>query len=78
MSKEELKELLHQKIDEVDSEELLEKVIFWLKINTGLEEPYELTKAERQAVQEGWADYKKGDYVTDEELDKEMDGWEKE
>lgn len=73
MSREELKDFLHRRIDEVDSEELLKKVIFWLDINTGLEEPYELTKAEQQAVQEGLEDYKKGDYVTDEELDKEMD-----
>jgi predicted transcriptional regulator len=78
MSREELKELLHQKIDAIDSEELLEKVIDWLDINTGFEEPYVLTQAEKLSVQEGWEDYKKGDYITDEELDKEMDKWEKE
>ncbi len=77
MSREELKEFLHRRIDEVDSEELLKKVIVWLDINTGLEEPYELTKAEALSVQEGWEDYKRGDYITDEELDKEMDEWQK-
>ncbi len=75
MSREELKEFLHRRIDEVDSEELLKKVIVWLDINTGLEEPYELTKAEALSVQEGWEDYKRGDYYTDDDLKKEVRGW---
>ncbi len=75
MSREELKEFLHQRIDEVDSEELLKKVIFWLDINTGLEEPYKLTKAEQQAVQEGLEDYQKGNTTSHEDFKKEVRGW---
>jgi predicted transcriptional regulator len=75
MSREELKEFLHQRIDEVDNDELLKKVIFWLDINTGLEEPYELTKAERQAVQEGLEDYHKGKTTSHEDFKKEVRGW---
>jgi hypothetical protein len=75
MSREELKELLHQKIEATDSEELLERVIFWLDINTGLEEPYALTKAENQAVQEGIEDYHKGNTTSNEDFKKEVRGW---
>jgi hypothetical protein len=75
MSREELKEFLHRRIDEVDSEELLKKVIVWLDINTGLEEPYELTKAKQQAVQEGLEDYRKGNTTSNEDFKKEVRGW---
>jgi hypothetical protein len=74
MSREELKEFLHRRIDEVDSEELLKKVIFWLDINTGLEEPYELTKAETLSVQEGLEDYRNGNTTSHEDFKKEVRG----
>lgn len=77
MSRKELKEFLHQRIDEVESDELLERVKFFLEINTGLEEPYTLTKAERSAVQEGLEDYCKGKTTSHEDFKKEMRGWEK-
>lgn len=78
MSREELKALLHQKIDAIDSEELLKKLIVWFDDNSGIKKTYKLTDAEKLSVQEGYEDYKKGDFVTDEELDKQMDEWEKE
>ncbi len=75
MSREELKELLHQKIDATDNDELLERVKFWLELESELEEPNLLTKAEAQAVQEGLADYHKGKTITNEDFKKEVRGW---
>ncbi len=77
MSREELKALLHQKIDATNNDALLERVNFWMELNMDLEEPYILTPAEREAVQEGLEGYKNGRIISHEDFEKEMDEWEK-
>lgn len=77
MDRKTLKEQLHQKIDTIENDQLLERLNSFLEINIDLEEPYVMTDAERHAVQEGWNDYLKGNVTSDEDFDKEMDEWEK-
>ena len=68
---------LHKQLDTVDNDELLKYISSLININTDIQEPYKLTQAEKQSVQEGWADYQKGDFISDEDFDKELDEWQK-
>ncbi len=68
---------LNKQLETVENDELLKYIGSLININTDIEEPYKLTQAEAKAVQEGWADYKKGNFTTEEDFDKELDEWQK-
>ena len=70
MDRKALKEQLHQQIEDIDNDALLQQLNSLIAIHAGIEEPYKLNPEEKQAVQEGWNDYLKGHTLTDEDLDK--------
>ena len=67
-----LKKLLIGKIAETSDEEIL-KVVYRLLDNYG--EVHQLSPEELSAVNEAEAEYERGEFVTDEELQKEIDKW---
>ncbi len=77
MGRKELIAELNKQLKTVENDELLKHISGLININTDIEEPYKLTQAEAQAVQEGWADYKKGNFTSEEDFDKELDEWQK-
>lgn len=67
-----LKKLLIGKIAETNDEELL-KVVYRLLDNCN--EIHQLTPEEISRVEEAQAQYKRGEFITNEELKKEFDKW---
>ena len=67
-----LKKLLIGKIAETSDEELL-KVVYRLLDN--YQEVHQLSPEELSAVNEAEAEYERGEFVTDEELQNEIDKW---
>ena len=72
MSVNDLKRALVGKIAETNDEELL-KIVYRLLDNA--QEVYQLTPEQLSAVEEAQAQYKRGEYITDEELQKELSRW---
>ncbi len=72
MSVNDLKKILVGKIAETNDEELL-KVVYRLLDNA--QEVYQLTPEQLSAVEEAQAQYKRGEFITDEELQKELSKW---
>lgn len=68
---------LNKQLETVENDELLKYIGSLININTDIAEPYKLTQSEAQAVQEGWADYKNGNFTSEEDFDKELDEWQK-
>ena len=71
MSVNDLKKALVGKIAETNDEELL-KVVYRLLDN---QEVYQLSPEQLSAVEEAQAQYRRGEYITDEELQKEFSKW---
>ena len=72
MSVNDLKRILVSKIAETKDEDLL-KVIY--RILDSNNEPYHLSAEELFAVHEAQAEYKRGNFITNEELQKELSKW---
>ena len=72
MSVNDLKRALVGKIAETNDEELL-KMVYRLLDN--IQEIHQLTPEQQFAVEEAQAQYKKGEFITDEELQKELSKW---
>ncbi len=70
-----LKKLLISKIDDTNDEELLKAVYKLLDYNSSEGKIYKLNDDQVSAVREAQAQIAKGKFITDEELDQEIDKW---
>ena len=75
MSTIELRKRLIDKIQETDNENLLEEAYRLLELETENIDVYKLTDDQRKAVNEGKQQIKDGKFLTDEQANKEIDGW---
>ena len=75
MSTIELRKRLIDKIQKTDNENLLEEAYRLLELETENIEVYKLTDDQRNAVNEGKQQIKEGKFLTDEQANKEIDGW---
>lgn len=75
MSTTELRKLLIEKIQLTDDNRLLEEASRLLDVD--IEEPdvYILNNKQKQAIEEGRKQIINGDYLTDEQSNKEIDEW---
>ena len=75
MSTTELRKLLIEKIQLTDDNKLLEEASRLLDVE--IEEPdvYILNNKQKQAIEEGRKQIINGDYLTDEQSNKEIDEW---
>lgn len=68
----ELKKVLASKIAETNDEDILITIYHLLDSSP---EVYQLSQEETMAIQEARAEYKRGEFITNEELQKEFDKW---
>jgi hypothetical protein len=70
----EIREILTSKINLTERFDLLEEMLQLIENEEG-ETLYELSAEQQNAVAEGLRQYEKGEYLTDEEADKEIGKW---
>jgi len=77
MSVKELKERIISRIMTIEDADVIQHVYDLLEAETGnmAEKNYDLTPEQMQIVEEARAQYRRGEYTTQEDLDKEMDEW---
>ncbi len=75
MSTIELRKRLIDKIQKTDNENLLKEVYRLLEVETENIEIYHLNDDQRNAVEEARQQIKKGESLTDEQANKEIDKW---
>jgi len=75
MTTNQLKKLLIAKIDDTDDEELLKAVYKIIDFNSSPGDIYVTDKAQKKAIYEAKEQIKKGDIVTNEDVEKEIDKW---
>lgn len=75
MSTKELRKLLIEKIQITDDKILLEEASRLLEIEIEESEVYVLNDKQKEAIEEGRKNIVKGEYLTDEESNKEIDEW---
>ena len=75
MSTKELRKLLIEKIQLTDDNKLLEEASRLLEIEIEESEVYILNDKQKEAIEEGRKNIIKGEYLTDEESNKEIDEW---
>ena len=75
MSTIELRKRLIDKIQKTDNENLLEEAYRLLELETQDIEVYKLTDEQRKAVIEARQQIKNGEFLTDDQANKEIDEW---
>ena len=75
MSTIKLRKLLIEKIQLTNDDKLLEEAFRLLDINIEDSNVYVLNDQQKQAIAEGRQQFINGDYLTEEESNKEMDKW---
>lgn len=77
MSVNELKQKIISRIVAIEDEEVIQHVYDLLETELGhfTEKEYELTPEQMQIVEEARAQYRRGEYMTDEEAEKDLDEW---
>lgn len=75
MSITELQKRLIQKIQNTKDDRILEEAYRLLEIESDNSEPYRLTEEQKSVVQEAKTQIKNGQFLTDEQANKEMDEW---
>ena len=75
MSTIELRKLLIEKIQLTDDDQLLEEASRLLEVEIEESDVYILNDKQKEAVEEGREQIVKGEYLTDEESNKEIDEW---
>lgn len=73
----ELKEKLIEKISNSDDLELLQQISRVLDLNTQIDDIYQMSKEETDAVNEGLDQIEKGLFLSHEESNKRVDEWPK-
>jgi len=71
----ELKEKLIAKINNTDDEELLDQISRVIDLETRIDEVYEMSPEEIEAVKEGIAQLDNGQWITNKEANKRADEW---
>lgn len=75
MSTTELRKRLIDKIQKTDNENLLEEAYRLLELETEDIEIYKLTEDQRRAINEARQQIKNGQFLTDDQANKEIDEW---
>jgi predicted transcriptional regulator len=75
MSTIELRKLLIEKIQLTDDDKLLEEASRLLEVEIDESDVYILNDKQKEAIEEGRKQIAKGEYLTDEESNKEIDEW---
>lgn len=75
MSTIELRKRLIDKIQKTDNENLLEEAYRLLELETQDIEIYKLTDEQRKAINEARQQIKNGEFLTDDQANKEIDEW---
>lgn len=75
MSTIELKKLLIDRIQKTENEELLEEAFRLLELETEDIEIYKLNDNQNKVIDEAKQQIKNGQYLTDEEANKEIEEW---
>ena len=75
MSAVELKKRLIDKIQKTENEDLLEEAYRLLQLETEDIEIYKLTGDQKKAIDEARNQIKNGQFLTDEQVNKEIDEW---
>ncbi len=78
MSTEQLKNLVIDKISEIEDENFLQAIKTILDSNTATASIYKLTEEQKQKVNIGLNQLDKGQIISNEDLEKEEDEWLKE
>jgi predicted transcriptional regulator len=75
MSTIELRKLLIEKIQLTDDDKLLEEASRLLEVEIEESDVYILNDKQKEAIEQGRKQIIKGEYLTDEESNKEIDEW---
>jgi hypothetical protein len=75
MSTLELRKRLIDEIEKTEDKGILEEILRLLKIQTNDTEIYSLSEDQMMAVNEAMAQVKNGQFLTDEQANKEIDEW---
>jgi len=75
MTAKELKKRLIHKIDQSENDELLEEVYRLIANEETDIGVYELSEEQLKAVEEGQLQYKKGEFLTEKQADKDIEEW---
>ena len=75
MSTVELRKLLIEKIQLTDDDKLLEEASRLLEVEIEESDVYILNDKQKEAIEESRKQISKGEYLTDEESNKEIDEW---
>ncbi len=75
MSTEQLKNLVIDRISEIEDENFLQAIKTILDTNTGVGSIYKLTEEQKQKVIIGLAQLDNGQIISNEELEQEEDEW---
>lgn len=75
MSTIELRKLLIEKIQLTDDDKLLEEASRLLEVEIEESDVYILNEKQKEAIEEGRKQIINGEYLTDEESNKEIDEW---
>jgi hypothetical protein len=75
MSSAELKKRLIDKIQKTDNENLLEEAFRLLQLESEDIEVYKLSDEQKSAVNEAREQIKRGEFLTDDEANKDIDEW---
>jgi predicted transcriptional regulator len=75
MSTIELRKLLIEKIQVTDDDKLLEEASRLLEVDIDESDVYILNDKQKEAIEEGRKQIINGEYLTDEESNKEIDEW---
>lgn len=75
MSSAELKKRLIDKIQKTDNENLLEEAFRLLQLESEDIEVYKLSDEQKSAVNEAREQIKRGEFLTDDEANKDVDEW---
>jgi hypothetical protein len=75
MSTKELRRLLIEKIQLTDDDRLLEEVSRLLEVDMDESDVYILNEKQKEAIENARIQITKGEYLTDEESNKEIDEW---
>jgi hypothetical protein len=75
MTAKELKKRLMHKIDQSDNNELLEEMYRLIANEEADIGVYELSEEQIKAVEEGQLQYKNGEFLTEDQADKDIEEW---
>jgi predicted transcriptional regulator len=75
MSREELKQILIERIEDVQDDDILEAIQRMLDVSSSSDKIYKLSDQERKSIQASRADIANGRVTSHEDLKKEINEW---